>query len=130
MINQLKNLFNSYVSEFAMFIIVCCMIGNALPLRLYAEWTDIAVASALTGGIVLFAWLIWATYILITKKNVKSMPLKYMLYIETCSRILMLYWVYLINESFIIVIPFALLFAWQEYRLIMDIRKTNIESRV
>lgn len=129
MINQLKNLFNSYVSEFAMFIIVCCMIGNALPLRLYAEWTDIAVASALIGGIVLFAWLIWGTYILISKKRVKSMSMKSMLIVETCSRILMLYWVYLINESFIIVIPFALLFAWQEYRLIMDIRETNIESR-
>ena len=33
MTNQLKNLFNSYVSEFAMLIIVCCMIGSTLPLR-------------------------------------------------------------------------------------------------
>ena len=130
MTNQLKNLFNSYVSEFAMLIIVCCMIGSTLPLRLYAEWTAIAVASALIGGIVLFAWLIWATYILISKKRVKGMSMKSMLIVETCSRILMLYWAYLVSESFLVVLPFALLFAWEEYRLIMDIRGTNIESRI
>lgn len=56
--------------------------------------------------------------------------MKSMLIVETCSRILMLYWAYLVSESFLVVIPFALLFAWGEYRLIMDIRETNIESRV
>ena len=58
------------------------------------------------------------------------MSMKSMLIVETCSRILMLYWAYLVSESFLVVIPFALLFAWEEYRLIMDIRGTNIESRI
>lgn len=51
--------FNSSVSEFAMFALLCCMISTIVPIQLNGVWTDLAVISSLAGGIILLAWLVW-----------------------------------------------------------------------
>ncbi|MCM1076037.1 MAG: hypothetical protein NC411_01595 [Bacteroides sp.] len=118
MYNQLKNVFNSRVSEYSMMLIVCCLLGNALSLSYSNEWTAIAVAFSLLGGVVLASWLIWGSYVLILKKKLKALTNQQRVWVETFSLVLMLIWVYIVSESLTFVIPWALLFGWYVYRLI------------
>jgi len=120
MTNRLINISNNVVSETAILLIVFCMFGNAVTLKLYGQWTGVAVTEAIIGGIILIAWLSWTIYVLCRKKIVKEMSPMSMFIIETCSRLLALCWLYVKSSSFVIVIPFAILFAWQEYRLIQE----------
>lgn len=93
--NRLKNIFNSSVSEISMLVIVCCMITTNVSIKANGAWTDIAVGSSIVGGVVLFGLLIWATYKLIARKEVNEMPAKPRIVVETCSRILFGYWLYI-----------------------------------
>lgn len=116
MFNQIKNLFNNSVSEYSMMAIVCCMLGNAVSLSFSKEWTASAVAFSLAGGIVLVSWLVWGCYVLISKKRLVEMRPRKRLIVETISYVLLLIWVYVVSESILILIPWALLFGWYEYR--------------
>jgi len=123
MSNRIKSIFNSVVSEIAMLLIACCMVGNALALNLYGEWTVTATASVLIGSAVLSSWLIWVVYILCTKRPVKEMPPRQLFFVQSISYILCLGWGYLVTDSFVYLIPFALLFACHQYLLAKEIRE-------
>lgn len=93
--NQIKNIFNSKESEISILIIVCCMIANNLANSYYGNRTHVAVIASLLGGITLVFILIWATVKLIANKEVMEMPRKCRLIIESISRLLFLYWIYI-----------------------------------
>lgn len=115
--NQLKNIFNSPVCEISFFIIVCSMVVTNTSIKANEVWTDIAVASVLGGGIVLFGLLIWATYKLIARKEVKEMSPKPRLILESCSRLLLVYWIYItIGQLFALI--WAVLIIWDGVRSI------------
>ena len=124
MFNQIKNLLNNTVSEYSMMALVCCMLGNAISLAFSKEWTPLAVAFSLAGGIVLVSWLIWGSYVLISKKRLATMTPRKRLITETISYVLLLIWIYVVSESLLIVIPWALLFGWYEYRTIKECKGT------
>lgn len=120
--NQIRNLFNSTPSIVALLIIVCCLLLTALPMKIYGDWTGLSVAGALVGGLVLFVWLVWCTYILCTKKTLSEMPPKPRMGLETVSYALTLWWVYIVTESIMIVILWACLYGWyllSEWRGVM-----------
>ena len=109
--NQIKNIFNSKESEISILIIVCCMIANILANSYYGNRTHIAVIASLLGGITLVFILIWATVKLIAHKEVKEMPRKSRLIIESISRLLFLYWIY-ITVGLILAIVWAAFILW------------------
>ena len=113
--NRIKNLANSHATMSAMLVIVCCMLLTAVQLKLFGEWTGLAVAGSLVGGITLFAWLAWSTYVLCAGKTVREMQPKPRFFMETLIYILTLGWVYAIRGSWLILIPFVCLFAWYLY---------------
>lgn len=126
--NRFKVLFNNAVSEISIFLIICCMLGYTIPLRLYGEWTMVAKIFTFAGAAILFAWITWIVYMFISKKQVNEMKPKWMLTVETLSRILLLTWLYVTSSSIAAVILFGILFAWQEYKLISDIRDSAISD--
>lgn len=93
--DQIKSIFNSKECEISILIIVCCLIATNLTNSYYGNWTDVAVIASLLGGITLVFLLTWATVKLITHKEVKEMPRKNRLIIESISRLLFLYWIYI-----------------------------------
>lgn len=113
--NQIKNLSNSPYTMFSMLVLVVCLLLTTLPMKNGEGWTGIAVAGSLTGGVVLFAWLVWSVYVLCTQKTVKEMQPKPRFFIEALTYTLTLCWVYAIQGSWVCLIPFACLFAWYLY---------------
>lgn len=113
--NRIKNIFNSSVCELSMLVIVCCMIVTNLSLKHYNGWTGIAVAATVIGGVVLFSFLVRATLMLITKKKVKEMPIKSRLIFESISRLLFLYWIYIVAGP-IFAIIWAAFMLWDGIR--------------
>lgn len=87
------------------------MIATNLTNSYYGNWTDVAVIASLLGGITLVSLLIWATVKLITHKEVKEMPPKSRLIIESISRLLFLYWIY-ITVGLIPAIVWAAFILW------------------
>lgn len=118
MVNRLKNIFNSYVAEISILVIICCMIATSIPMKYEGGWTGMAVAAALTGGAVTLALLIWATYMLISNKEAREMPAKSRLIVEACSSLLMMYWIYLVYSLTIALIwlPLFLWVLWTDLR--------------
>mgnify|MGYP000820009518 CR=1 FL=1 len=92
MINQIKRLFNSTATEITMLFIVCCMVSTVVPMQLEAQWTSQAVAASLAGGVVLVIWLVWATYILATRKAVAEMPSVPRRVTDWSNALLLIYW--------------------------------------
>ena len=87
------------------------MIATNITNSYYENWTDVAVIASLFGGITLVFLLIWATVKLINHKEVKEMPRKNRLVIESLSRLLFLYWIY-ITVGLIPAIVWAAFILW------------------
>ncbi len=104
------------------------MFGNIMFLSIDKSWSGPSVAFALAEGIVVFSWLAWGVYVLCSKKTVKVMPAKQAIVIEGLSMVLLLCWTYLATSSLTIVVPFALLFVWQEYRLIKEYKHSKAST--
>lgn len=119
---RIRHIFNSTASETSILLIICCMIATALPLKLHGQWTVSAVTATIAGAVVLAAWLGWVIYVTAAKKPVREMSAKPRLAMETCSRILSLFWIYIVTSSWIPVLPFAILFIWQEYSDIRNLK--------
>lgn len=113
--NQIKNVFNSAVSEVSILVIICCLIITALAMDPSGEWSSLAAGASIVGGVALVFLLSWATYKLITKKEVNEMPLKSRLIVETISRLLFMYWLY-ITLGLIPAIIWALFVIWDSVR--------------
>lgn len=116
----IRNIFNSLQCEIAILVIVCCMIVTNLTFKSYGEWNDIAVVSSILGGFVLFSLLIWATVKLITQKEVRAMSDKPRLVIESISRLLFLYWIYIVSGP-IFAIIWAVFVLWDGIRSVRQI---------
>jgi len=71
------------------------MIANNLANSYYGNRTHVAVIASLLGGITLVFILIWVTVKLIANKEVMEMPRKCRLIIESISRLLFIYWIYI-----------------------------------
>ncbi len=109
--NQIRNIFNSTLSEVSMLVIICCLISMNLSIELYGKWNIIEVVSIIIGALVLFSLLAWTTVMLFSKKEVKEMPIKPRIIIESISRLLFLYWLY-ITADLIAAIIWAALILW------------------
>lgn len=109
--NQIHNVFNSAYSEISMFLIVCCMIATTVSNNVAGGvWTDLGVASGIVGAVILVALLVWATVMLATKRQVKEMAPRPRVVLESCSRLLLLYWLCIASSPVmaLIFLPFIL----------------------
>lgn len=117
--NQIKNVFNSYISELSMLVIVCCMVAINLSFSINGSWTSVGVAASIVSGIVLLFLLIWATYMIVKRRDVKEMPVKPRLIVENCSRILLIYWLYL-TGGVVIALIWAAFIIWDGIKSIKE----------
>lgn len=115
MINKIKMIGNSAITETTILIIIGCMCATTISLKVAGYWNDIAVVASLVGGVVLFALLIWATYILATKRVIKEMKQKPRVIIEIVSSLLFSYWLN-ITVSSIVALIWLFLFILGEIR--------------
>ncbi len=113
--NRIIRIFNSTASEVAILVIVCCLIVITLTNEAYGKWNDAAVIAALLAGVVLVSLLLWATIMLITKKEVKEMAPKPRIVIENVSRLLWLYWAFLVFNP-IVALIWAAFIIWDGVR--------------
>ena len=113
--NRIKNLANSPVTMGAMLVIEASLLLTAIPMNIYGGWTSLSVAGGIISGTVLFAWLVWGTYVLCTKKLVKELQPRPRFFMEALIYTLALTWVYVTYGSWLNLIPFAALFAWYLY---------------
>ncbi len=113
--DRIIRIFNSTASEVAILVIVCCLIVITLTNEAYGKWNDAAVIAALLAGVVLVSLLLWATIMLITKKEVKEMAPKPRIVIENVSRLLWLYWAFLVFNP-IVALIWAAFIIWDGVR--------------
>lgn len=108
--HHLGIIFNSWISELSIFFTLCCMISVSWQLNTYYTWTHTAMASAIIEGIILTAWLVWATFKIFTKSGIRAMPHRPRIIIEGCSSILMLIWAWLTGGIWVALIwlPFMI----------------------
>lgn len=92
----------------------------SLSIEFYDKWNIFAVMSTIIGALILFGFLVWATIILLSKKEVREMPTKSRLIIETISRLLFLYWLY-ITAGLIVAIIWGVLILCAGIRSIKEI---------
>lgn len=116
----IRNIFNSLQCEIAILVIVCCMIVTNLSYKYNGEWNDIAVVSSILGGLILFSLIIWITVRLINKKEIRAMSDKPRLVIETISRLLFLYWIY-ITAGPVFAMIWAVFVLWDGIRSVRQI---------
>ena len=89
--NLVKDVFNTPFSEIAINLIVSCWVTITVSLNLDKDWTDIAVGAAIAGGIILVLLLVWATVMLVMKKQVTVMPFRVRKMFEGCGWFLLAY---------------------------------------
>lgn len=126
MTHRIKNIFSDTVCEISMLLIVGCMIGYSLPLKLYSEWTDFAIVSVVAGTAMLAIFTGRIASVLLFGKQIKIMPPGMLIATEGVTRLLSLVWLYIVTSSWACVTPFAILFIWMQFRLIQDIRNNQI----
>ncbi len=105
-----------------MLMIICCLISMNLSNEYYGKWNLIAIISIIIGALVLFSLLAWATVMFFSKKEVREMPIKPRLIIESISRLLFLYWLY-VTTGLIVAIIWAGLILWDGIRSIKQMLK-------
>ena len=122
--NRLKNIMNAAVSEIVLLTIISCLVVIRLSWNENGHWEIISTTAAIIGGIVLISWIIWVVTIILSKKIVKDIPLKYGIVIETLSWLFLFYYIYISKDlvSSLIWLP---LIIWNIYRSI-TIRKKEV----
>lgn len=118
--NRIKNVFNSTVSEVAMLVIVCCLVVTTLPDGFGGAWNNMAVIAGIVGAAVFVGLLIWATVKLAAQKEVREMPVKARVIIESVSRLLLLYWFYIVGGP-IIAAVWAVFILWDGSRTVKQL---------
>lgn len=116
----IRNIFNSLQCEISILLILCCMIVTTISFKSGGEWNDIAVASSILGGFLLLGLLIWITVKLIARKEVRAMSDRPRIVIESISRLMFLYWIY-ITMSLIFAIIWAAFVVWDGIRSVRQI---------
>ena len=118
--SQIRNIFNSTASEVSILAIIGCLISMSLSIESYGNWNIITTVSTIIGFLILLCLLVWATTVLVSKKEVREMPTKPRLIVETISRLLFLYWLY-ISTGVTVAIIWSVLILWDGIR---SIKKT------
>lgn len=118
--NLIRNISNSSVCEISILVIISCLISFNLSIDYNGKWNTIAVISVISGAVVLFGLLTWATVMLITGKEVREMSLKPRIIIETVSSLLFLNWLY-IAAGAIAAIIWGMFVVWDVIRNIRQI---------
>lgn len=96
------------------------MIVTTISFKSGGEWNDIAVASSILGGFLLLGLLIWITVKLIARKEVRAMSDRPRIVIESISRLMFLYWIY-ITVGPIFAIIWAAFVLWDGIRSVRQI---------
>ena len=109
--NQIKNVFNSTISEISMLMIVLCLVLISLSVKM----------AGLAAGVILGGWLSWATYKLVTRKPVVEMDVKSRLIAESCSCFLIFCWL-LLGSFPLAAVIWAPLFTYTLYRSFKESR--------
>lgn len=117
--NQIRNILNSTASAVSILAIICCLISMSLSIESYGKWNIITMGSTIIGSLILFCLLAWATVMLVSKKEVREMSTKPRLIVETISRLLFLYWLYL-TAGLIGAIIWGVLIFWDGIRSIKE----------
>lgn len=117
MIIRLKLIGNSAFTIISMLIISCSMCASTWSLKLYSEWTNLAIAATVIGGLVLFSWLIWAINALCKRIPIKEMHPKSRTVIEMLSGVLFGVWLYMVASPIVAIIWFIIL-VWGEIHFI------------
>ena len=90
--NNLKRLLNNAVSEVLMLVVVCCLVTETVSVQLNNEWTTLSIAANVACGAVMLVWLVWATYMLCSGREIKEMRPASRRVVECCSAVLFVYW--------------------------------------
>ncbi len=91
------------------------MIATNLSIFHNGDWTKVAVIASIVGGIVLVYLLVWATIKIVNRKEVSEMSERPRFIIETTSRLLFLYWIY-ITAGPIPTIIWTVFILWDGFR--------------
>ena len=109
--NQIRNILNSTASEVSILAIICCLISMSLSIGPYGKWNIFAVVSTIIGAFILLGLLVWGTIMLFSEKEVREMPTKPRLIVESISRLLFLYWLY-VTVGLLVAIIWGVLILW------------------
>ena len=112
---------NTAFSEVMIFFITCCLATMGAATKIANEFSQLALGAAIAGGTILFCWLAWMTYVLVTKKDVVEMEPKPRVALESCSRLLGLVWIFLTFSPVWCGLPFAFLIIWDGYKAIRQL---------
>ena len=123
--NRLFAAANTAFSEVLIFFFVCCLATMAAATKIANEFSQLDLGAAIVGGTILFCWLVWMTYVLVSKKEVVEMEPKRRVTLETCSRLLGVVWIFLTFSPVWCALPFALLIIWDGYRSIRQLAMSN-----
>ena len=118
--NQIKNVFNSTISEISMLMIVLCLVLISLSVKMGGV-PVVEVGAGLAAGVILVGWLSWATYKLATRKPVAEMDVKSRLIAESCSCFLIFCWL-LLGSFPLAAVIWAPLFTYTLYRSFKESR--------
>lgn len=94
MTNKIRMIGNSSITEIAMLIIICCMCATTMSLKDSGAWDAVSITASLTGGLIVVALLIWATYVMLSGRTLKPMPRKPKLIVDCVSGALFVYWLF------------------------------------
>lgn len=92
---KIRSIITSTPGQVSLFIIICCMLVSTLSIKHNGGWDDTSTTSAIIGGATLLSILGWSAYKLITKSEIKKMPLIPHIIIWSISVILFIYWNYI-----------------------------------
>ncbi len=118
--NQIRTIFNSATCELSILLIIGSMIVTKLSKDHHNGWNDLAVVASCIGVVVLVFLIVWITVKLITKAEAHEMPIKSRLVIESISRLLFLYWIF-ITFNLIPAIIWAVIILWDGFRSVKQV---------
>lgn len=91
--NLLKNLFSNAVTQIAMFTVICCMVAMAVCARSGAPvWGNVYMVMLYVEAVVFIGWLVWATIMLMRRRNLTALNPTSTKIIDTVSLAMLFYW--------------------------------------
>ncbi len=116
---RIKTVFNSTFSEIALLVITCVLVTMGLAKNGMFVSSDMEIGVGIAAGILIFAWLAWCTYMIATGKPLREMPPRPRIVMESCTRLLLIFWVYLIGGAIMAAI-LAIFILWDGVRSLRD----------
>lgn len=112
--NRIIELFNGYVSEVSLFVIMASLLSGSIAAKIGAS-IDIEMIFNLVAAIIFFALIIWATICIVGNIRVKEMPVRLRIALETTTRLFAIVWFFLALNIYVAIIS-SIFFIWQGVR--------------